>query len=163
MRRVRRPGGIVAARDSDYAAMTWFPADPRLDRWLALYHEVARANGGEPDAGRRLLAWAHAAGFGDVAAIGIGVVLRDAGRSSLVGRAVGGPGDRVGLRRRRPSSAASAIAPSWTRSRRPGGHGPRRPMAGSPSSTARSSAGLTGAARRRDRRDRSRSSPMLRR
>jgi SAM-dependent methyltransferase len=63
MRRVRRRGGVVAARDSDYAAMTWYPRDPRLDRWLGLYEEVARANGGEPDAGRHLLAWARAAGF----------------------------------------------------------------------------------------------------
>jgi len=66
MRRVRRPGGVVAARDSDYAAMTWYPRDPRLDRWLTLYEEVARANGGEPDAGRHLLAWARAAGFAEV-------------------------------------------------------------------------------------------------
>ncbi|MGW4484385.1 methyltransferase domain-containing protein [Amycolatopsis sp. NPDC004368] len=66
MRRVCRPGGVVAARDSDYAAFTWYPADPVLDRWLALYQRAARANGGEPDAGRRLLAWAHAAGFTDV-------------------------------------------------------------------------------------------------
>jgi hypothetical protein len=29
---------------------------------------VARGNGGEPDAGRRLLSWAHAAGFTDVTA-----------------------------------------------------------------------------------------------
>ena len=63
MRRVCRPGGVVAARDSDYAAMTWYPADARLDRWLDVYHAVARDNGGEPDAGRFLLAWAHAAGF----------------------------------------------------------------------------------------------------
>ncbi len=66
MRRVCSAAGLVAARDSDYAAMTWFPADPRLDRWRDLYEEIARANGGEPDAGRHLLAWAHAAGFGDV-------------------------------------------------------------------------------------------------
>jgi SAM-dependent methyltransferase len=66
MRRVRRPAGVVAARDSDYAAMTWYPADPRLDRWLALYERVARANGGEPDAGRHLLSWARAAGFAEV-------------------------------------------------------------------------------------------------
>jgi SAM-dependent methyltransferase len=66
MRRVCRPGGIVAARDSDYAAMTWFPAVPELDEWLDLYRRVARANGGEPDAGRRLHAWARAAGFRDV-------------------------------------------------------------------------------------------------
>ena len=66
MRRVCKPGGLVAARDADYAAMTWHPADPALDRWLDLYHAVARANGAEPDAARRLLAWAHAAGFTEV-------------------------------------------------------------------------------------------------
>jgi SAM-dependent methyltransferase len=68
MRRVCAPGGVVAARDSDYAAFTWFPPDADLTRWLALYHDVARANRAEPDAGRRLLAWAHAAGFDDVRA-----------------------------------------------------------------------------------------------
>ncbi len=68
MRRVAKPGGIVAARDSDYAAFTWHPADERLDRWLALYHEIARANGGEPDAGRHLLSWAQQAGFTDISA-----------------------------------------------------------------------------------------------
>jgi len=66
LRLVCRPGGIVAARDGDYATMTWFPHDPLFDRWQDLYQRVARANGGEPDAGRRLLAWAHAAGFSQV-------------------------------------------------------------------------------------------------
>jgi len=68
MGRVTRPGGIVAARDSDYAAFTWFPRLPELDEWLDLYERVARGNGGEPDAGRRLLSWAHAAGFSEVTA-----------------------------------------------------------------------------------------------
>ena len=63
MRRVCRPGGIVAARDSDYAAVTWFPLVPELDEWLALYQRLARRNGGEPDAGRRLYGWAQRAGF----------------------------------------------------------------------------------------------------
>jgi ubiquinone/menaquinone biosynthesis C-methylase UbiE len=63
MRRVCKPGGLVAARDSDYHAFTWFPAFPELDEWMALYQRLARANGGEPDAGRRLLSWALAAGF----------------------------------------------------------------------------------------------------
>lgn len=62
-RRVCRPGGIVAVRDADYAAMTWWPPTTELDRWLALYRAAATANGGEPDAGRRLLSWALAAGF----------------------------------------------------------------------------------------------------
>ena len=66
MRRVCRPGGVVAARDGDYAAFTWFPRLPELDEWQALYQRVARSNGGEPDAGRRLLSWALAAGFTDV-------------------------------------------------------------------------------------------------
>jgi SAM-dependent methyltransferase len=68
MRRVCKPGGIVAARDSDYAAFAWYPALPELDEWMDLYQRVARANGGEPDAGRRMLAWAHAAGLTEVAA-----------------------------------------------------------------------------------------------
>jgi SAM-dependent methyltransferase len=68
MRRVTRPGGVVAVRDSDYAAFTWFPRLPGLDDWLDLYQRVARRNGGEPEAGRRLLSWAHAAGFTDVTA-----------------------------------------------------------------------------------------------
>jgi SAM-dependent methyltransferase len=68
MRRVARPGGIVAARDSVYSAFTWYPDAPALDAWLELYLRVARASGGEPDAGRSLLAWAHAAGFREVAA-----------------------------------------------------------------------------------------------
>ncbi|WP_438388372.1 methyltransferase domain-containing protein [Actinopolyspora saharensis] len=66
MLRVTRPGGIVAVRDTDYAAATWWPADPRLERWLEIYRAVARASGGEPDAGRRLLAWAHEAGAAQV-------------------------------------------------------------------------------------------------
>lgn len=63
MRRVCRPGGVVAVRDADYAAMTWHPAAPALDRWLDVYHRVARRNDAEPDAGRRLKSWAMAAGF----------------------------------------------------------------------------------------------------
>jgi len=66
MRRVCKPDGVVAARDSDYAAFTWYPHDPALEAWLALYRDIARVNRGEPDAGRFLLAWAHAAGFADV-------------------------------------------------------------------------------------------------
>jgi ubiquinone/menaquinone biosynthesis C-methylase UbiE len=68
MARVCRPGGVVAVRDVDYATVTWHPADEGLDRWLDLYHRVARHNGAEPDAGRRLLAWAHAAGLRDLTA-----------------------------------------------------------------------------------------------
>jgi SAM-dependent methyltransferase len=66
MRRVCAPGGMVAARDVDYAAMTWYPENPVLDRWLDIYRRTARRNGGEPDAGRRLLSWARQAGFDSI-------------------------------------------------------------------------------------------------
>ena len=33
MRRVTGPGGFVAVRDSDYAAMTWYPLSPGMDDW----------------------------------------------------------------------------------------------------------------------------------
>ncbi|WP_169948076.1 methyltransferase domain-containing protein [Microbispora sp. H11081] len=66
MRRVTKPGGIVAARDGDYGGFLWYPQVPALDDWLDLYHRVARANGGEPDAGRRLRAWAREAGFTEI-------------------------------------------------------------------------------------------------
>ena len=63
MRRVCRPGGLVAARDGDYGGFFWYPEEPEMTEWLALYRAVARAIGGEPDAGRHLLAWARRAGF----------------------------------------------------------------------------------------------------
>lgn len=66
LRRVCVPNGIVAARDADYSGFMWFPQLPTLDRWRELYSEAARANGGEPDAGRRLLSWAQQAGFDDI-------------------------------------------------------------------------------------------------
>ena len=66
MQRVCAPGGVIAARDSDYGAWTWYPEEPMLDAWRDIYDVVARANGGEPNAGRCLLSWAHAAGLRNV-------------------------------------------------------------------------------------------------
>jgi SAM-dependent methyltransferase len=63
MGRVCRADGVVAVRDSDYAAFAWWPAVPELDAWLGLYHRVARGNDAEPDAGRRLKGWALVAGL----------------------------------------------------------------------------------------------------
>jgi SAM-dependent methyltransferase len=66
MGRLARPGGIVAARDSDYLAFLWTPADPRLDRWREIYMAVSDRNGARGDAGRWLLRWALDAGLTDV-------------------------------------------------------------------------------------------------
>jgi ubiquinone/menaquinone biosynthesis C-methylase UbiE len=63
--RVLKPGGLVAMRDADFGSMSFYPELPELHRWLDIYHSVARANGGEPDAGRRLVSWIRSAGFVD--------------------------------------------------------------------------------------------------
>ncbi|HWD24195.1 MAG TPA: methyltransferase domain-containing protein [Acidimicrobiales bacterium] len=68
MARVCRSGGVVAARDADFPAMSWYPHDPDLDEWLALYLRVAYTNGTEPAAGRQLLGWANEVGFEEVTA-----------------------------------------------------------------------------------------------
>ena len=65
-RRVLRPGGLVAVRDSDYGTMVHAPVQPAIERWRELYHLVAAANGGEADAGRYLQSWVMQAGFVDV-------------------------------------------------------------------------------------------------
>ncbi|KAJ6601182.1 UbiE family methyltransferase [Mycena vulgaris] len=62
MVRVAKPGGIVAVRDTDFSAMAWYPESEGLTLWRKTHQLVARANGGEPDAGRRLLSWVLQAG-----------------------------------------------------------------------------------------------------
>ncbi|KAK4617530.1 hypothetical protein CLAFUW4_12636 [Fulvia fulva] len=64
MRRVTKPGGIVAAREADYRAFVWYPEPKELDRWGDVYQGIAKANGAEPNAGRYLRKWAAEAGFG---------------------------------------------------------------------------------------------------
>jgi SAM-dependent methyltransferase len=66
MKRVLRPDGLLAVRDADFGAFTWFPSDPRLDRWNVLYHQVTRSNHAEADAGRRLFSWVREAGFSSI-------------------------------------------------------------------------------------------------
>jgi ubiquinone/menaquinone biosynthesis C-methylase UbiE len=72
MRRVCKPGGLIAARDADYAAMAWYPELPELALWRDTYRAIARANGAEPDAGRRFRAWANQAGLAE-ATLGVSV------------------------------------------------------------------------------------------
>jgi ubiquinone/menaquinone biosynthesis C-methylase UbiE len=66
MWRVCRPGGVVAVRDSDYPGFRFFPEEADLDRALAAYGRLTRANGANWDAGRRLLHWANQVGFASV-------------------------------------------------------------------------------------------------
>ena len=62
-RRVLKPGGLVAVRDADYATMSPQPHFAEFDDWNRLYHQVARRNAAEPDAGRHLPDWLRAAGL----------------------------------------------------------------------------------------------------
>ncbi|MCJ1390665.1 hypothetical protein MMC18_003526 [Xylographa bjoerkii] len=63
MRRVTKPGGMVAARVADFETMSWWPEVAGMEEWQRLYVKVARKSGGEPNAGRRVAAWAREAGF----------------------------------------------------------------------------------------------------
>ncbi|HEX9259093.1 MAG TPA: methyltransferase domain-containing protein, partial [Acidimicrobiales bacterium] len=67
-RRALRSRGLLAVRDSDYGAFTWWPAEPLLTRWLELYHQLTRRNRATADAGRELLSWVRKAGYVDLVA-----------------------------------------------------------------------------------------------
>ncbi|RJF42420.1 methyltransferase domain-containing protein [Actinomyces sp. 2119] len=66
MARVTRPGGIIAARDTVYPAMAWFPQPGALEEWRRVYTATAQHNGGHPDAGAQLLSWCREAGLTEV-------------------------------------------------------------------------------------------------
>ena len=66
IRRVLKPGGIFAARDVDYGGVMVYPKLQELSRWMTVYRKVHYWNGGDPDAGRALKAWARLAGFAEV-------------------------------------------------------------------------------------------------
>jgi len=63
LRRVTKPGGLVACRDVDYAATMWYPDIPGMKEWCQIYQDVAKSTGGNPNIGRRLHAVAREAGF----------------------------------------------------------------------------------------------------
>lgn len=67
MKRVLRRGGLLAVRDADYGAMTWYP-EHGLSAWRDLYQAVTAGHGAQSQAGRRLLAWVREVGFNTVTA-----------------------------------------------------------------------------------------------
>jgi ubiquinone/menaquinone biosynthesis C-methylase UbiE len=66
MRRVLKPGGLLAVRDADYGALVWSPEDPVLTHWLDVYHQITVRNHADADAGRHLATWVRAAGYDEI-------------------------------------------------------------------------------------------------
>ena len=114
-----RPGGVLAVRDSDYAGFFWAPANPQLDRWLELYHQLTAANRADADAGRHLPGWVRAGGLTDLTVTSSNWTFADpAGRAWWAGVWA----DRGATRPTppRPSPTACRTTPNWPASR-PGG------------------------------------------
>jgi ubiquinone/menaquinone biosynthesis C-methylase UbiE len=65
MRNLVKPGGIVGVRDVDWGSMIFYPENEGMRRFLRMYYELARRNGGEPNAGRHMRRWFREAGFGE--------------------------------------------------------------------------------------------------
>jgi len=65
--------------------------------WRCTGH-VARAIGGEPDAGRHMLAWARQAGFASVEGLGQRLVLHRTQDRTWWGHVVGAAADRIAVR-----------------------------------------------------------------
>ena len=63
MRRLLKPEGVIGVRDVDWGSAIFYPENAGMRRFLAMYYELARRNGGEPNAGRHLRGWFRAAGF----------------------------------------------------------------------------------------------------
>ena len=66
MRALLTPGGVLGVRDVDWGSTTFYPENQGMRRFLTLYYELARRNGGEPNAGRHLRRWLREASFSEV-------------------------------------------------------------------------------------------------
>lgn len=66
IKRVLRPGGVVALRDAINASMFIWPDDPLVHELSRVVRLGALRSGGNPDVGRELGTLLHAAGFDDV-------------------------------------------------------------------------------------------------
>ncbi|QIW96644.1 hypothetical protein AMS68_002162 [Peltaster fructicola] len=62
MLRVCKPGGIVAARESDLRMMDFYPETPGIKAWHNLMLKTHLKTGGSIEGGARLLSWAMHAG-----------------------------------------------------------------------------------------------------
>jgi SAM-dependent methyltransferase len=61
-----KPGGTVVVEDLDHSAVFSYPPCTALDQWVALYNEVARRRGGDPEIGPKLPGMFRRAGLDDL-------------------------------------------------------------------------------------------------
>jgi len=66
MRTLLAPGGLLAVRVVDWGTAIFYPETEGMRRLLALQFDLARRNGGEPNAGRYLRRWLREAGFAEM-------------------------------------------------------------------------------------------------
>jgi len=66
IKRVLRPGGLVALRDAITASVIVWPEEPLVREMFSMFGLGAQRSGGNPDVGRQLGTLLHAAGFEDV-------------------------------------------------------------------------------------------------
>ena len=66
MLRVVRTGGLVAAREVDWGTVSYWPADPWIDRFVEVHFKTWYRNGGEPRIGRKLRGLFNAAEVTDL-------------------------------------------------------------------------------------------------
>ena len=62
-RRVTKPNGIVACRESDFDSATHYPEIEALTAFKDVYLKTTKSRGGEPNGGRHLIAWARKSGI----------------------------------------------------------------------------------------------------
>jgi len=60
------PGGVLGVRVVDWGSAIFYPESDGMRRCLAVQFDLARRNGGEPNAGRHLRRWLGEAGFGEM-------------------------------------------------------------------------------------------------
>lgn len=63
MKRVTKPGGIVAAREAILETTIVYPSVPALDAWKIKLQAMHARRGQHPNAGKQLVQWAIQAGF----------------------------------------------------------------------------------------------------
>lgn len=64
--RVLKPGGLIGLKEFDHGGDLLHPTDPWLEAYDALYRRLRRANGHDPESGRKAGAWLLEADFHDL-------------------------------------------------------------------------------------------------